>query len=113
MARAVMIENGFMPPELQVPIENPDRPGWPWRTDFYWLLPDGTTVAGELDGGEKYVNPNMTHGRDALQVLRDERIRESQLTLAVDRVMRFTFADVIDERRLVALLERFGIPRIG
>ena len=113
MARAVMIENGFMPPELQVPIENPDRPGWPWRTDFYWLLPDGTTVAGELDGGEKYVNPNMTHGRDALQVLRDERIRESQLALAVDRVMRFTFADVIDERRLVALLERFGIPRIG
>lgn len=113
MARAVMIENGFMLPELQVPIENPDRPGWPWRTDFYWLLPNGTTVAGELDGGEKYVNPNMTHGQDALQVLRDERIRESQLTLAVDRVMRFTFADVIDERRLVALLERFGIPRIG
>lgn len=55
----------------------------------------------------------MTHGRDALQVLRDERIRESQLTLAVDCVMRFTFADVIDEHRLVALLERFGIPRIG
>lgn len=29
MARAIMIEHGFMLPELQVPIENPDNPGHP------------------------------------------------------------------------------------
>ena len=113
MARAVMIEHGFLLPKLQVPIENPERPGSPWRCDFFWELADGTSVAGELDGGEKYVNPLMTRGRGTLQVMREERIRESRLTLAVDRVMRFTFADVVNEERLVSLLERFGIPRIG
>ncbi len=113
MARAAMIEHGFLLPRLQVPIENPEQPGSPWRCDFFWEFADGTTVAGELDGGEKYVNPLMTRGRDALQVMRDERIRESRMTLAVDRVMRFTFAEVIDERRLIALLEQFGIPRLG
>lgn len=113
MARAVMIEHGFLLPRLQVPIENPEQPGNPWRCDFFWELADGTTVAGELDGGEKYVNPLMTHGRDTLQVMRDERIRESRMTLAVDRVMRFTFAEVIDECRLIALLEQFGIPHVG
>ena len=96
MARALMIEHGFMLPELQVLIENP-----------------GTIVVGELDGGEKYVNPAMTHGRDVLQVMRDERLRESGMTLAVDRVMRFTFSDVANEARLVALLERFGIPHVA
>ena len=113
MARAIMIEHGFMLPELQVLIENPDNPGHPWRCDFFWELPDGTIVVGELDGGEKYVNPAMTHGRDVLQVMRDERLRESGMTLAVDRVMRFTFSDVVNEARLVALLERFGIPHVA
>lgn len=113
MARAIMIEHGFMLPELQVLIENPDNPGHPWRCDFFWELPDGTIVVGELDGGEKYVNPAMTHGRDVLQVMRDERLRESGMTLAVDRVMRFTFSDVANEARLVALLERFGIPHVA
>lgn len=113
MARAIMIEHGFMLPELQVSIENPDNPGHPWRCDFFWELPDGTIVVGELDGGEKYVNPAMAHGRDALQVMRDERLRESGMTLAVDRVMRFTFSDVANEARLVALLERFGIPHVA
>ena len=70
-------------------------------------------ISGELDGGEKYVNPAMTHGRDVLQVMRDERLRESGMTLAVDRVMRFTFSDVANEARLVALLERFGIPHVA
>lgn len=112
VARAVMIEHGFMVPELQVVIGDPLRPGTSWRCDYYWLLADGTRVAGELDGAEKYVNTSMTRGRSALQVMQDERIRESQLTLAVDRVLRFSWADVRNERRLIAKLEQFGIPRI-
>lgn len=113
IARAIMIEHGFVLPELQVVIGNPTRTGESWRCDYYWLLADGTRVAGELDGLEKYTNEKMTKGRSALQVLSDERIRESQLTLAVDRVLRFTWADVRDEQRLVAKLEQFGIPRVN
>ena len=113
MARAVMIEHGFVLPRLQVAMGNSAVRGESWRCDYLWELPDGTTVAGELDGLEKYENPDMTRGRSAVQVMSDERIRESRLTAYVDRVMRFTFADVIDEGRLVALLERFGIPRVG
>ena len=45
--------------------------------------------------------------------MRDERLRESGMTLAVDRVMRLTFSDVVNEARLVALLERFGIPHVA
>ena len=112
MARAVMIRHGFILPELQVTMGDPTRAGQSWRCDYLWRLADGTTVAGELDGLEKYVNPEMTKGRDAVRVMSDERIRESQLTLAVDRVLRFTYSDVAVEARLVRKLERFGIPRV-
>lgn len=112
MARAIMIEHGFMLPELQVNIKNSNKSEGNWRVDFFWKLPDGTTVAGEFDGTEKYTNPEMTHGNNAIQVMSAERIRESRITLAVDRVMRFSYADVINEYRLVTLLDRFGIPRI-
>lgn len=112
MARAIMIEHGFMVPELQVNIRNANGFEGNWRVDFFWKLANGTTVAGELDGAEKYTNPEMTHGTNSLQVLSAERIRESRITLAVDRVMRFTYSDIVHEEHLVALLERFGIPRV-
>ena len=111
IARAVMIEHGFMLPELQVVVGDPSRKGESWRCDYFWVLDDGTRVAGELDGLEKYTNPEMTKGQSAVKVMSNERIRESQLTLAVDRVLRFTWDDVKDEQRLVAKLEQFGIPR--
>ena len=113
MARAVMIEHGFVLPRLQAVVGNPTVRGESWRCDYLWELADGTTVAGELDGLEKYENPDMTKGLSAVQVMSAERIRESRLTAYVDRVMRFTFADVVNEGRLVALLERFGIPRVA
>lgn len=111
IARAVMIEHGFMLPELQVVVGDPSRKGKSWRCDYIWVLADGTRVAGELDGLEKYTSPELTKGQSAVKVMSNERIRESQLTLAVDRVLRFTWDDVKDEQRLVAKLEQFGIPR--
>ena len=113
MGRAVMIRHGFMLPELQVVVGNANCEGESWRCDYLWHLADGTTVAGELDGHEKYVNPEMTKGRDAVAVMSNERMRESQLTLYVDRIMRFSYADIVNEERLVAKLEKFGIPRVS
>ena len=111
VARATMIEQGFVIPELQSVIR--DRLGGrSWRVDFLWRLPSGTRVAGELDGRQKYVDPVMTGGRSAVDVMADERLRESRLTAEV-AVMRFSYADATRNhgRQLVHIMESFGIPR--
>lgn len=109
MARHIMIANGFPLPDLQRPIPNPDNPSSPYRVDFYWELDDGTILIGEMDGIEKYENPEMTGGRSAVRVMSDERMRESRLTLMGARIMRFGFHDVTRPERLVRLLLRFGL----
>ena len=110
-ARAVMYEQGFMIPTLQKEVFDPIDPSEPYRVDFYWQLP-GVNVAGELDGREKYSNPVMTGGRNAIEVLADERLRESRLTGSkdVDKVMRFSFSDVVNTKKFSRLLTGFGIP---
>lgn len=111
-ARAVMIEEGFMLPELQVELADPVEP---WRTsivDFLWRLPDGTLVAGEHDGREKMENPEMLNGKKTAEAFRDERERESHLTARGLRVLRFTPEQVRRREEFVRLLEAFEIPRV-
>lgn len=111
-ARAVMIEEGFMVPELQVELADPVEA---WRTfivDFLWRLPDGTMVAGELDGHEKMENPSMLKGKTTVEAFRAERERESHLTARGLRVLRFTPEQVRRREEFVRLLEAFGIPRV-
>lgn len=109
IARATMVEEGFSLPTLQAEIPDP-LSGAPRRVDFLWTLADGQRVLGEFDGREKYRNPRMTHGKDAVDVLADERLRESHLTLD-GRVMRFSWQDVRNRHRLVQLLMAYGIPQ--
>ncbi|QOY60881.1 hypothetical protein [Thermophilibacter immobilis] len=113
IARAVMLELGFQTPELQVEVADPVERSSRFRVDFMWRTESGRLIAGELDGREKYRNPSMTAGRDAIDVLSDERLRESRLTSVVDAVVRFSFADVIHRWRLARILTAFGVPRVG
>ena len=53
----------------------------------------------------------MRHGLPMEAVLRNERTRESRLSLTGARIMRFTFADVLNRARFVHMLETFGVPR--
>ncbi len=110
VARAVMIEQGFMVPDLQVMVPNALE-GGVYYTDFQWTLPDGTRVAGELDGLDKYLDPNMTGGRSIARVMSDERRRESRLGASDLKVVRFSYEDVLDTERFVQLLMLYGIPR--
>ena len=110
VARAIMIEQGFMVPELQVKITDALDARRDYYVDFYWHLQSGDVV-GELDGRDKYQDARMLGDRDTLDVLIDERHRESRLTVPGVRVMRFTFRDVMDTQRFVRLLELYGIPR--
>ena len=109
-ARAVMIQQGFMIPQLQVRIPDPLDSAKEYFADFYWDLGQGGVVVGELDGRDKYVLPEMTQGRDAIDVMRDERRRESRITAGA-RVLRFSYGEVIKEERFTQMLTLYGIPR--
>lgn len=110
IARATMYELGFAAPELQVPFCDPMDPRKVHRVDFLWVLPDGTLVIGELDGGEKYASPVM-NGGTPLVAMRGERRRESRLTLERPRIIRFSPEEVLDVGYFDRLLETFGVPR--
>lgn len=109
-ARATMIELGYALPDLQHPITD-SLSGKDYRADFYWELADGTKVAGELDGNQKYTNPAFMIGKTLTSVLLDERKRESRITKKVSRVCRFSPDDVKDLQFFMRLLDDFGIPR--
>lgn len=108
-ARAVMIERGFLLPELQKPFPDPVYPQSEFRVDFFWNLAHGSVI-GELDGHDKYVDPVMTNGRSTLDVLTDERLRESHLTGTGSKVMRFSYADVMRTQSFCHLMSSFGVP---
>lgn len=109
IARAVMIEEGFRVPELQVLIPSATDPNDEYRVDFFWGLRSGD-VAGELDGREKYRNPEMTGGRDVVDVLADERLRESRLTGTNVKVLRFSYGQVMKPKEFHHLLLSYGVP---
>lgn len=108
-ARAVMLELGCMPPDLQHRIVDPIT-GEVFYSDFFWRRADDTTVVGELDGYDKYYDESMTGGKTIDEVLLEERIRESRITAQVDGVMRFRFSDVLDSVGFAKLLGEFDVP---
>ena len=110
IARAAMWELGFAAPELQVEFRDPVD-GGAFYVDFCWRADDGRVIVGELDGGEKYVNEQMTGGRSVAGVMRAERLRESRLTVLCDAVVRFSPAMVADSVGFSHLLDVFGVPR--
>ena len=111
VARAVMIEQGFMIPQLQVQRCDPLNADEVFYVDYLWNLGERGLVAGELDGRDKYMDPAMTNGRDAVDVMRDERLRESRISAECVRVLRFSYRDVMDRERFTKMLDLYGIPR--
>lgn len=111
IARATMIMLGFAVPDLQIECRDPMNPNRAIRVDFYWILDDGTVIIGEFDGKRKYVDPAMTKGRDLVEVLTAERLRESRLSVHGARIVRFSYDDVLDIAYFTRLLESYGVPR--
>ena len=110
-ARAVMIEEGFAPHELQVSFCDPIEPNRTIRGDFGWRYEDGSWAIGELDGRQKYEDERFTEGEDSLTVMMAERRRESRLSAYGVRIMRFPMRYVYDRWKLIELMQVFGIPR--
>ena len=111
IARAAMYELGFAVPDLQAEVRDPIS-GRPYFVDFKWELPGGGIVYGELDGAEKYKNPQMNSGKGALSKLREERRRESRISIEGNPIVRFSLEDVGDAWAFDRLLSAFGVPRV-
>lgn len=109
VSRATIIKLGYMVPDLQVDVPNAVDPTQPYRVDFYWDLKTGP-VAGELDGHDKYVDPSMTDGKNMLEILTNERLRESRISGSNIKILRFSYADVRNYPVFSHLLDAFGIP---
>ena len=112
VARAHMYELGYMLPDLQVVFSDPLDPTRTYRVDYVWVLPDGSIVAGELDGLGKYCDPVLMGGRSTARVISDERRRESRILAdAHVRMMRFSYEDACDLPTFNRILAYYGIPK--
>ena len=109
IARAVMISAGILPSDLQREFRDPLDSQATYRADFVFELASGKTVIGEFDGRAKYEDPAMLGERTALDVLREERQRESRITLLGMPVLRFTWGDVRKRGRLAEMLRAAGV----
>ena len=113
IARAVMIEQGFMLPDLQVWVPDPLHPGRWFRVDFVWVRADGRVIVGECDGAKKLFDPELAQGRSPEQVLLDQRGREGLITAYDVSVLRFTYGEAAGVSELVRKLDLYGVPRLG
>lgn len=110
VARAMMIELGFVLPELQVEIPDPMKETATKRVDFYWKLADGRVIIGELDGKGKYASDGAGDIENAIEVLSEERLRESRLSMTGATIVRFSYQQATNASYLYKLLVIAGVP---
>ncbi len=113
IARAVMVEQGYLLPSQQVEVPDPLHPGRTFRVDFVWVRADGRVIVGECDGLRKLLDPGMTRGRSPQQVLGDQRKREGLITVYDVSILRFTYEEATGVTELVRKLDLYGVPRVG
>ena len=112
-AGARMLMLGYVCPELQVEVPRVIEGGGPYRADFCWVRADGLVILGELDGKVKYTEEEFMGGRDLEEVLSDENVRGSRLTLYDVSLMRFRFGVTASPALFSAVLDEYGVPRRG
>lgn len=104
LSRAIMIQNGFPTPALQVPFR--DSRGLIGLPDFDW---EEDKTLGEFDGYEKYSAQKYLKGKTPSQVVVEEKNRENRLRAQGYNVVRWVWDDLRDPRRLVTLLHEAGL----
>ncbi|MBW3081218.1 hypothetical protein [Bifidobacterium saguinibicoloris] len=113
MVRAIIIDNGFAVPQLQVEFRDPAYPVRRFRADFVWRLYDGRIIVLEYDGMAKYEDPSMTHGRTARQLFNERDERDRTLRAAgVTTILHCTYEDAFISNRLFMMLRDSGVPQL-
>lgn len=112
IVRALLIEWGYETPQLQQWITDPVT-GRRYRVDFLWIFPNGDMIVLELDGREKYSNPDMLGDGDGVDALLAEKEREDNIRLHGNiRFVRATFDEFMHEPSKVRFkLDRVGVPK--
>lgn len=111
--RARILLLGFAEPMVQMELPDPLYARSKYRVDLFWRLPDGVTIAGEVDGQGKYKLPDSSGEIHETKRFIAERQRESRLTIGVDRIFRITPAQARSDAYMTYLLGRYGVPRTG
>ena len=109
VARAVMIETGFAPDQLQYELTDPFDSTETMRPDFAWERQARELTLGELDGFVKYTDQAMLAGRTTAEALVAERQREAHLSLYGHPLLRFTMSEVRSTGVLAKKLQTAGI----
>lgn len=108
-AYAAIIEGGLQVPQLQRRFYNEQSHELAF-TDYSWTTEHGIIV-GELDGKEKYTNPEMTGGRSIEEIVDAERAREQFLyRCGVSIIVRFREHETHNLPQYIAKLRDVGVP---
>ena len=108
IVRGILVELGYVIEDIQAPVPRIDGAGAPLRLDILLRAVDESPVDLEVDGGEKYENPEM-NGGSTLHALRRERQREAGITARGYKVMRVTVAQARDHEWLRARLAAYRV----
>lgn len=113
IVRGLLIEWGYVTPLLQQWIQDPVTGRW-YRVDFLWVLPTGEMIVLELDGREKYVNPDMLAGGDGIDAVLAEKERESNIRLRGGiRFVRATYREFeLEPEKVRFKLDLAGVPKL-
>lgn len=109
VARAVMIETGFAPDQLQYELTDPFDSTKSMRTDFVWERQAKELTLGELDGLIKYTDQTILAGQTTAEALVAERQREAHLSIYGHPLVRFTMSDVRSAGVLAKKLQTAGV----
>ena len=105
VSRMLLLSLGFTALRLQVPVAGPR--GHDYFVDFGL---DDVPAWGEFDGRGKYVDPELTAGRDPLRVLTEEKEREDWIRATTGRgVARWGSEHIGSSASLARRLAVYGI----
>ncbi|WP_104081224.1 type IV toxin-antitoxin system AbiEi family antitoxin domain-containing protein [Cryobacterium sp. Y11] len=105
LGRVRFEELGFAIPELQVRF---DVDGCTYYVDYFWR---GVRKIGEFDGHIKYTRAAVMDGRDIVQVVVDEKNRESLLRPQVNSFNRWEWKLALSPIAFCRFLTDTGVPR--
>ena len=105
LGRVRFEELGFEIPELQVRF---DVGGRTYYVDYFWR---GVRKIGEFDGHIKYTRAAVMAGRDIVQVVIDEKDRESVLRPEVNSFDRWVWKLALSPSAFYRFLIDKGVPR--
>lgn len=106
LSRALLFKLGFEEPALQQTIQLPN--GRTARPDYFWK---NARIVGEFDGAQKYTRAKSVSGKDAGQVLYEEKLREDAIRSTGLGMCRWGWNDLLNPHEFARILTSAGVPR--